>query len=128
MKTTQRKRHIVTDNNGNILLVKITKANIHDTKIGYKLIDSVIKNHDFIKTIYADKGYRGMSFNYIKNILNRITLIGNEVKNCCRWVVERTFSWLNGYRRLAKDFEYSISSSESFVMIAHSMMLMKRLS
>ena len=80
MKTTQRKRHIVTDNNGNILLVKITQSNVHDTKIGYKLIDSVIKNHDFIKTIYADKGYRGMSFNYIKNILNRITLIGNEVK------------------------------------------------
>jgi len=52
-----------------------------------------------------------MSFNYITNIVNRITLIGNEVKKCCRWVVERTFSCLNGYRRLAKDFEYSISSS-----------------
>ena len=68
-----------------------------------------------------------MSFNYIENILNRITLIGNEVKKCCRWVIERTFSWFNGYRRLAKDFEYSISSSKSFIMIAHSMMLMKRL-
>ena len=150
MKTTQRKRHIVNDNNGNIVLVKITKANVHDTKIDYKLIDSVMNNHDFIKTIYADKGYRGISFNYIENVLNRITLIGNEVKKCCRWVIERRFSWFNGYRRLAKDFEYSISSSKSFIMkkvsraspyvgslpdarvkskilLAHSMMLMKRL-
>ena len=44
-----------------------------------------------------------------------------------RWVVERTFSWLNGYRRLAKDFEISISSAENYVMIAHSMLLLKRL-
>ena len=32
-----------------------------------------MNNHDFIKTIYADKGYRGISFNYIENIVNRIT-------------------------------------------------------
>ena len=44
-----------------------------------------------------------------------------------RWVVERTFSWLNGYRRLAKDFEISTSSAENYVMISHSMLLLKRL-
>jgi len=44
-----------------------------------------------------------------------------------RWIIERTFSWLNGYRRLAKDFEYSISSAKAFVMIAHSTVLLKRL-
>jgi putative transposase len=43
-----------------------------------------------------------------------------------RWVVERTFSWLNGYRRLAKDFEISISSAQNYVMLAHSMLLLKR--
>jgi transposase len=43
-----------------------------------------------------------------------------------RWVVERTFSWLNEYRRLAKDFEYSISSEKNFIMIAHSIMLLRR--
>lgn len=85
MKTTKIKKHIVTDNNGNILLVIIAKANIYDTKICYKLINIVIKN-----------------------ILNRITLIGNEVKKCCICVIEKTFTWLNGYRRSAKDFEYSI--------------------
>ena len=37
------------------------------------------------------------------------------------WVVERTFPWLNLFRRLAKDVEISISSAEYFVMIAHSM-------
>jgi putative transposase len=44
-----------------------------------------------------------------------------------RWVVERTFSWLNGYRRLDKEFEISTSSAENYVMISHSMLLLKRL-
>ena len=36
-----------------------------------------------------------------------------------RWVVERTFSWLNNSRRLSKDYEFSVSSSESMVIISH---------
>jgi transposase len=43
-----------------------------------------------------------------------------------RWVVERTLGWLNSTCRLAKDFEVSISSEENFVIISHSMMLLRR--
>ena len=42
------------------------------------------------------------------------------------WVVERTFSWLKGFRRLSRDFELLSESAAAFVMIAHSMMLLKR--
>jgi transposase len=41
--------------------------------------------------------------------------------------VERTFGWFTGYRRLAKDFEKSIESASNVVMIAHAMVLIKRL-
>ena len=44
-----------------------------------------------------------------------------------RWVVERTFSWLNNSRRLPKDYEFSVSSSESMVIISHLHTLLKRL-
>ena len=42
-----------------------------------------------------------------------------------RWVVERTFSWLNNFRRLSKDYESSVSSSESMVIISHLPTLLK---
>jgi transposase len=44
-----------------------------------------------------------------------------------RWVVERTFAWLNNFRRLSKDYEIAVKAAENTVMIAHSMLLLKRL-
>ena len=67
--------------------------------------------------------YRGTFANYVSNTLGKIVRISGDIKRCCRWVIERTFSWFNGYRRLIKDYEYSISSTKSFVYIAHSMTL-----
>jgi len=44
-----------------------------------------------------------------------------------RWVVERTFSWMNGSRRLSKDYEISVSSAEAQVKISHCYTLFKRM-
>jgi transposase len=44
-----------------------------------------------------------------------------------RWVVERTFAWLNNSRRLAKDFEIKTIVSENFIKISHCHTLLKRL-
>ena len=44
-----------------------------------------------------------------------------------RWVVERTFAWLNRSRRLAKDFEHSIASAEAWIFIASIRMMTRRL-
>ena len=44
-----------------------------------------------------------------------------------RWVVERTFAWLNGSRRLSKDYETSCYSAETMIMISHAATLLKRL-
>jgi transposase len=78
-----------------------------------------------------DMGYRGTCFKYVTDILKKTMIISEKIKSKfiiqpMRWVVERTFSWLNEYRRLAKDFEYSISSEKNFIMIAHSIMLLRR--
>lgn len=69
---------------------------------------------------------------FVKNVCEKTIEISERISEKWqilpkRWVIERTFSWLNGYRRLAKDFEISISSAENYVMIAHSMLLLKRL-
>ena len=44
-----------------------------------------------------------------------------------RWAVERTLAWLNHFRRLSKDYEISTKSAENIIMIAHAMILLKRL-
>ena len=44
-----------------------------------------------------------------------------------RWVVERSFAWLIGARRLAKDFERSTQSQAAWLLIAHLRILIKRL-
>ena len=44
-----------------------------------------------------------------------------------RWIVERTFAWLNNYRRLSKDYEINVVYAESMIKIAASYTLLKRL-
>jgi putative transposase len=44
-----------------------------------------------------------------------------------RWVVERTFSWLDGYRRLSKDYEYLPASSEAMIRLAMINLMIHRL-
>ena len=44
-----------------------------------------------------------------------------------RWIVERTFAWLSRHRRLSKDYEETISSSEAWIWLAMSRLLLARL-
>ena len=44
-----------------------------------------------------------------------------------RWVVERTFAWLGGFRRLSKDYEFRVESSEAMIYLAMSVLMLRRL-
>jgi len=130
-KIKGRKRHIITDSQGHILHIEIHAANIHDTISGCKVVEETLKKYQDLQIISGDMGYRGTCFKYVTDILKKTMIISEKIKSKfiiqpMRWVVERTFSWLNEYRRLAKDFEYSISSEKNFIMIAHSIMLLRR--
>jgi transposase len=70
---------------------------------------------------------------FVKTVLGKTIEISERIKPgwvilAKRWVVERTFAWLNHFRRLSKDYEITTNSSENYTMIAHSMILLKRLS
>lgn len=126
-----RKRHIVTDTLGHILHVQVHAANIHDTVGGCFVFEKALKKYPSLKGVCADAGYRKTMEKFVKNVCQKTIEISQRISEKWvilpkRWVVERTFSWLNGYRRLAKDFEISTSSAENYVMIAHSMVLLKR--
>jgi putative transposase len=130
-KIKGRKRHIVTDTQGNLLHVNVHAANIHDTIAGPDVLAEAFKKHPTIQGVSADAGYRGTTVNFITSVGKTVAIALNLAHTWTilkkRWVVERTFSWLNGSRRLSKDYEISLSASANFVRISHIFTLISRM-
>ncbi len=132
-KIKGRKRHIIVDTMGNLLSVFIHGANIHDTKSGIVTAHSACLKYPTIQRFCADAGYRGTFIEDAKIILGRGVDISEKIKPHeweklkWRWVVERTFSWFNGSRRLSKDYEIKETSSASMLKLSHISTLLSRL-
>lgn len=131
-KIKGHKRHIVTDTQGHLLHVKVHAANIHDTVMGCKVFEEVLAKYPTLQGVCADAGYRKTMVRFVKKILKRTIEISERIVPgwiviAKRWVVERTFAWLNHFRRLSKDYEICIRSAENIIMVAHSRLLLRRL-
>lgn len=131
-KIKGRKLHIITDTLGGILSLKVHAANIHDTKMGYKIFEKALKKYPTLKGANGDKGYRKTTKEHIEKVLKKkFDITENPEKGWVllpkRWIVERTFSWFNWFRRLFKDYELTAFSSENIIAISHSMLLLRRL-
>ncbi len=130
-KIKGRKRHIVTDTQGHLLHIKVHAANTHDTVAGCDVFEEALQKYPSLKGVCADAGYRKTMEEFVKERLNKTIRISKRISPGWsilfqRWVVERTFAWFNPFRRLAKDFEITTKSQENNVMIAHSMLLLRR--
>jgi transposase len=118
---------------GNLLAVVVHAANTHDTRSGIAPATLALERYPSIKRFCADMGYRGTFVLNVDEVLGLGVDISEKIKPHeweklpWRWVVERTFSWLNNSRRLSKDYEISIASAEAFVKISHLHTLLKRL-
>ena len=67
----------------------------------------------------SPKRTRSYPFERVFNTLHISKKIKDEFAiQPTRWVVERTFSWLNNYRRLSKDYEITAKSASNFIKIA----------
>lgn len=131
-KIKGRKRHIVVDTQGHLLHIQVHEANTHDTVAGCKVFEEALQKYPSLQGVCADAGYRKTMEEFVKNILNKIIEISERITPgwavlAKRWVVERTFAWLNNFRRLSKDYEIVVTVAENMVMIAHSMLLLRRL-
>lgn len=132
-KIKGRKRHIVVDSMGNLLWVVVHAANIHDTIAGYfpALGASIV--FPSIQKFYADAGYRGAFVAELADNLGlEVEIVPRNRSKSWeilpkRWIVERTFGWLNNSRRLSKDYEKRAASAEAMIRISHIHTLIKRL-
>jgi transposase len=133
-KINGRKRHIVVDTLGFILAVIIHPANMHDS-VGAELLLRKLKENFFgLKVIFADGGYRGELIEWAKNTLGYLLKIVMRTDNQKgfkvlpkRWIVERTFSWFENHRRLSKDFEYLLETSEAMIHLASIKLLLNKI-
>ena len=131
-QTPGRKRHIIVDTLGLLLMVLVHSASIQDGRGGYqtlqKLFDKIkLSVHNRwcrLKLIWADGAYVSIvkevrqHFGWSLDIVRRSDKAKGFEVLPHRWIVERTFGWLGRYRRLSRDFEHTVSSSESVVYIA----------
>ena len=117
---------------GNILAAVVHAANIHDTKSGINPAKRAFEKYPTIDKFCGDAGYHKsfeddifMELGLLVDISERISPKFVVVPK--RWVVERTFSWLNHSRRLSKDYEINTNSEEAIVKISHLHTLLRRL-
>jgi putative transposase len=134
-KTNGRKRHLLVDTLGFVLAVLVTQANLPERK-GLALLLNVHRHTlPRLHHLWLDRGYRGADFaNRILcffGVVLEIVIPNNNQTGFSlqarRWVVERTFAWLGNYRRLSKDYEHLPASSETFIYMASSDLILKRL-
>jgi putative transposase len=131
-KIKGHKRHIVTDTQGHLLHVKVHAANIHDTVAGCRVFKEATQKYPTLKGVCADAGYRKTMEEFVQDVLHKTIEISERIAPgwvllAKRWIVERTFAWLNHFRRLSKDYEITPQSSENYIMIAHSITLLRRI-
>jgi putative transposase len=132
-KIKGHKRHIITDTCGNLLKVVVSAAGLSDNEGGKKIIDKVKSAFPTLKKIWADGNYKGQFIIYVQEELGAIL---EQVKRAAgqkgfqvlprRWVVERTFAWIDRSRRLSKDYERLPQSSEAMVYLASIRLLLRR--
>ena len=124
-KVKGRKRHIVTDTQGHLLHVKVHAANIHDTVSGCSVFESAINKYPSLLGVCADAGYRKTMEEFVQRVCKRTIEISARITPgwavlAKRWVVERTFAWLNHFRRLSKDYEIAVKSAENIIKYTNS--------
>jgi putative transposase len=131
-----RKRHIVVDSMGLLLAVLVTAANVDDARAATRLFGRLDGQPvGKVRRMFADSKYHNYAlYEWVHDnaswevvVVRRPDGKKGWVKLPLRWTVERTFAWLGKCRRLTKDREKSVRSSEAFVKLAMIHLMLNRL-
>lgn len=133
-----RKRHLMVDTLGLVMMVVVTAANVSDKKgarLIFERLAEVPQRIARLVLIWVDGGYEGEKFmkwaldtyRWILETIKRSDSSQGFVLLPKRWVVERTWGWLNWCRRLSKDYEVLTETSETFIYVAMTRLLLRRL-
>jgi putative transposase len=126
------KRHIIVDTLGLILAVVIQSASVQDRNGGMAVVEKLVQSWRKVIKIFADGGYSGtlaekikQRFRIVFEIIKRNSLEQFRVLPK-RWIVERTFSWIDTNRRTAKHYERLNETAVSIVHLAAIRIMLNR--
>jgi transposase len=128
-----RKRSLAVDRLGLPWSLAVTGANTSDNEAGRLVVDRLKGKVPRLKVLAADHGYKVSFVAYVKaagwqvDIAQKPESSRGFVPEKNRWMVERSFGWLNFRRRLLRDVEKTIESSEAMLRIAFISILLNRL-
>ncbi|PMB10595.1 IS5/IS1182 family transposase [Fischerella thermalis CCMEE 5273] len=134
-KVKGRKRHIVVDSQGLLIGVVVTEANAPERLGAIIVLDEAKEKLSRLEVIWVDQGYSGKNFaNAVQQVCGeqvRVEVIERTSQTFehlpKRWIVERTFGWLNRFRRLSKDYEVYSEVSEAMIYGSLLRLMVRRL-
>jgi putative transposase len=133
-----RKRHILVDTLGLLLVVVVHAANTQDRLGARRVLEGLKESFARLKLIWVDGGYHSKPLReWLKQLRVARPVEMEVVKRTDerkgfhvrpkRWVVERTFGWLGRHRRLSKDYEKLPATSETLIRLAMIKLMLRRL-
>ena len=132
-----RKRHIIVDSLGLLLVVLVTAANLDDGTTAPKVLARLSADHlKRLELVRGDGKYRNHTLDehlaqpevrYRLELLERPKDAEGFVLIPKRWVVERSFAWWGRYRRQSRDYERHTESSEAMIKVAAIHNMLRRL-
>ena len=127
------------DTQGFVLKVVVSAADVQDRE-GARLVAHALQRDGpqlpLLRRVWADAGYSGPLADELRAQLGwevEIVKRSDQQPKAAfavqphRWIVERTFAWWGGLRRLSKDYEYQVESSEALIYAGMSHLLLRRL-
>jgi len=114
--------------------VIVHSAGIQDRDGAKPVLTALVARFPGLRAIWADGGYAGKLVTWVATVLQRTLVIVKRPRHTrgfqvvqWRWIVERTFGWLNRSGRLSKDFEALPETTEAWVRIAMIQLMVRRL-
>lgn len=135
-QVTGRKRHILVDTLGLLLIMYVHAACISDAEGAEVIFTTAQRKHPRLQKIMADSAYswNGLvawvqkCFRFVLELVQRDRKRKGWYVLPKRWIVERTFGWFGRYRLLSKEYERTTGSSETDIYVASIRMMLSRLS
>lgn len=134
-QATGRKRHILVDVLGLLLVIFVHAADIPDSEGADILFRSASRKLPRLKKVIGDSAYGWnelvarvqQCFRFVLELVLRDRTRKGWYVLPKRWIVERTFGWFGRYRLLSKEYERTTTSSETDVYVASIRMMLSRL-
>jgi transposase len=128
-----RKREFLVDTGGRLWAVGVHAANEADGHASLPLISDILWYGERVEKVFGDRSYGGVFAKELSRWgidferASRPESVRGFVPVAKRWVVERTISWTNFFRRIVKDYEYTISSSVGWLLLANIQIMLQRI-